>query len=84
VKAHGCYEPGLPLLLDGTQTQAADPTLDLTRLQAALAAALPDSPLALLVQLTPAPLGERLTAAGPVFTSRSEAIGWLATRWRWQ
>jgi hypothetical protein len=78
IRMHGCYHPGVPLLLDCTETKSPDLMADVRALKAALASALPDSPIAIVVKPASSPPDEALTQGGPVFTARADALRWLA------
>jgi hypothetical protein len=78
VRVHGCYRPGVPLLVDSTDNEAPSVLTDVRVLRAALASALPDSPIAILVKPASGPSDEALTEGGPFFTSRADALRWLA------
>jgi hypothetical protein len=77
VRVHGCYRSGVPLLVDSTDNESPDLLTDVRALRAALASALPDSPIAILVKPASGPSDESLTEGGPVFTSRADALRWL-------
>jgi hypothetical protein len=81
VRVHGCYRPGVPLLLDSTDTESPDLVTDVRALRAALASALPGSPIAIVVKPASCPPDEALTQGGPVFTARADALRWLAAPW---
>ena len=76
VRVHGCYQPGVPLLLDTTDNESLDCLTDARALRAALASALPGSAVAILVPES-APSDQALTEGGPVFISRADALRWL-------
>ena len=76
VKAHGCYRPGIPVLIDSTEV-APDGMPDVRRLRAALASSLRASRIAIVMSPVMNPPGETLTLDGVVFTSRAEALRWL-------
>jgi hypothetical protein len=78
VRVHGCYRPGVPVLVDSTDNEAPSVLTDVRVLRAALAPALPDSPIAILVKSASGPPDEALTEGGPFFTSRADALRWLA------
>ena len=78
VRGHGCYRPGVPLLVDSTDNESPNVLTDVRALRAALASALPDSPIAILVKPASGPSDEALTEGGPFFTSRADALRWLA------
>jgi hypothetical protein len=79
VKVHGCYRRGVPLLLDSTEIESPDLMTDVRALRAALASALPESPIAIVVKPASCrPGDEAWTEGGPVFTARADALRWLA------
>ena len=73
---HGCYHPGVPLLVDTTDNESPDYLTDARALRAALASALPGSAIAILVPES-GPSDQALTEGGPVFLSRADALRWL-------
>ena len=76
VRMHGCYHPGVPLLVDTTDNESPDYLTDARALRAALASALPGSAIAILVSEN-GPSDQALTEGGPVFLSRADALRWL-------
>lgn len=76
IKAHGCYRPGIPLLIDSTEV-APDVLSDVRVLRAAMASALPESRIAIVVNPAAGLPDEALTQAAPVFTARADALRWL-------
>jgi len=76
VTRHGCYRPGVPLLLDVTQIESLELAGDLYLLRVALTSAMPDSPLAVVVPV--AGVSDEAPWDRTVFTSRSDALNWLA------
>ena len=77
VRVHGCFRSGMPILIDSTQV-APDLLPDVGVLRAALAASLPDSRVAILVGAVAPPQPEPAALGEPVFTSREDALAWLA------
>jgi len=78
VRVHGCYRPGVPLLVDSTDNESSNVLTEVRALRAALASALPDSPIAILVKPASGPSDDALTEDAPFFTSRADALRWLA------
>ena len=75
VRVHGCYRPGIPILIDSTQV-APDLLPDVGSLTSALATSLPESRIAVIVSDTP-PQHEPTALGTAVFTSREDALAWL-------
>ena len=78
VRVHGCYHQGVPLLVDTTDNESPDCLTDARALRAALASALPGSPIAILVKPASGTSEQALTERSPVFVSRADALRWLA------
>lgn len=76
VSAHGCYCPGIPLLIDGTDV-TRDGLHDLRALRTALASSLRRSRIAIVVSPSVSAPDETFTLDGAVFTSREDALRWL-------
>jgi hypothetical protein len=79
VEAHGCYRPGIPVLVDGTHV-ARDGLSDVRALGAALASSLEGSRIAIVVSPRVSTATETYTTGAAVFTSREDALGWLTAR----
>jgi hypothetical protein len=75
IKGHGCYRAGIPLLIDGTESESPDLNW-LGTLRATLTSAFPESPIAVVIKPGASPAGDALAEDG-VFTSRPEALQFL-------
>jgi hypothetical protein len=75
IKGHGCYRAGIPLLLDGTESESPDLSW-LEALRATLTSAFPESPIAVVIKPGASPPAEAPAEEG-VFTSRTEALHFL-------